>query len=163
MTEQCVSRGEGPWITYCMACRDRFARAGQESRHLLELVYGTDAGEPPDISEKRYNRRALKRELLREYWNEETVGMEPEFRIEYTMDAREMMDQRMILTEDVEHVLRAMRETGEAVLDRESGQIIARARIGNTTFWVAFTETGEDAYLVHRAYSHRMQVERRNG
>ena len=80
LTEQCLSRGEGPWVTYCMACRDRFARAGQESRHLLELVYGTDAGDPPDISEKRFNRRALKRELLRDYWNEETGGMEPEFK-----------------------------------------------------------------------------------
>ena len=163
LTEQCLSRGEGPWVTYCMACRDRFARAGQESRHLLELVYGTDAGDPPDISERRMNRRALKRELLRQYWNEETIGMEPDFKITYTPEAREMMDVRMILTEDVEAVLRAMRETGEAVLDSETGQIIARARIGNTTFWVAFTETGEDACLVHRAYSHRMQVERRNG
>ena len=109
------------------------------------------------------NRRALKRELLREYFQEEIGGMEPEFKIKYTADAREMMDARMILTEDVERVLRAMRETGEAVLDGETGQIIARARLGNTTFWVAFTEAGEDAYLVHRAYSHRMQVERRSG
>ena len=163
LTEQCLSRGEGPWVTYCMACRDRFARAGQESRHLLELVYGTDAGDPPDISEKRFNRRALKRELLRDYWNEETGGMEPEFKVTYTPEAREMMDARMILTEDAEHVLRVMRETGEAVLDQESGLTIARARIGNTTFWVAFTSDGENAYLVHRAYSHRMQVERRNG
>ena len=163
LTEQCLSRGEGPWVTYCMACRDRFAKAGQESHHLLELVYGTDAGDPPDISEKRYHRRALKRELLREYWNEETVGMAPEFKITYTPEAREMMDARMILTEDVEAVLRAMRETLEAVLDSESGLTITRARIGNTTFWVGFTSEGEDSYLVHRAYSHRMQVERRNG
>ena len=163
LTEQCLARGEGPWITYCMACRDRFARAGQESHHLLELVYGTDAGQPPDISEKRYNRRMLKRDLLLEYWNEETDGMEPEFKIAYTPEARAMMDERMILTEDAENVLRAMRETGEAVLDEESGLIIARARIGNTTFWLGFTETGADSYLVHRAYSHRMQVVRRQG
>ena len=163
LTEQCIARGEGPWITYCMACRDRFARAGQTSHHLLELVYGTDAGEPQDISEKRANRRALKRDLLRDYWNEEPIAMEPEFKVKYTPEARTMMDARMILTEDVEHVLRAMRETGEAVLDGESGLILARARIGNTTFWVGFTEDGADAYLVHRAYSHRMQVERRNG
>ena len=89
--------------------------------------------------------------------------MAPEFQIEYTPEARKMMDARMILTEDVEAVLRAMRETLEAVLDSESGLTITRARIGNTTFWVAFTNDGEDAYLVHRAYSHRMQVERRNG
>ena len=163
LTEQCIERGEGPWITYCMACRDRFARAGQETHHLLELVYGKDAQDAPDISEKRRNRRALKRDLLLEYWNEETKGMEPEFKITYTLEAREMMDQRMILTEDVENVLRAMRKTGEAVLDGESGLIIARARLGNTTFWVGFTEEGADAYIVHRAYSHRMQVVRRQG
>ena len=69
----------------------------------------------------------------------------------------------MILTEDAEKVLRAMRETGEAVLDGESGLTIARARLGNTTFWVGFTQEGADSYLVHRAYSHRMQVERRQG
>ena len=74
-----------------------------------------------------------------------------------------MMDARMILTEDVEHVLRVMRKTGEAVLDFESGLTITRARIGNTTFWVGFTNEDTDSYLVHRAYSHRMQVERRNG
>ena len=89
--------------------------------------------------------------------------MAPGFQIEYTSDAREMMDARMILTEDVEAVLRTMRETGEAVLDGESGLTIARARLGNTTFWVGFTQEGADSYLVHRAYSHRMQVERRQG
>ena len=89
--------------------------------------------------------------------------MEPEFKVTYTPEAREMMDARMILTEDAEHVLQTMRETGEAVLDAESGLTITRARIGNTTFWVGFTSEGEDSYLVHRAYSHRMQVERRNG
>ena len=163
LTEQCLSRGEGPWITYCMACRDRFAREGQESRHILELIYGTDAGAPPDISEKRRNRRMLKRELLREYWNEESEEMELGFTLEYTPEARQMMDERMILTEDVEKVLCAMRETGEAVLDDETGLTVARARLGNTTFWVAFTQTAPDAYLVHRAYSHRMQVVRRQG
>ena len=163
LTEQCLSRSDGPWITYCMACRDRFTRAGQETHHLLELVYGKAAQDAPDISEKRRSRRALKRDLLLEYWNEETKGMEPEFKLTYTPEAREMMDARMILTEDVEAVLRSMRETGEAVLDGESGLTIARARIGNTTFWVGFTEAGADSYLVHRAYSHRMRVERRQG
>lgn len=65
MTDKCLARSDAPYISYCMACRDRFARQGRESRHILELVYGTDAGAPPDISEKRYNRLSLKNELLR--------------------------------------------------------------------------------------------------
>ena len=47
MTEKCLERSDAPYISYCMACRDRFAREGRESRHILELVYGTDAGSPP--------------------------------------------------------------------------------------------------------------------
>ena len=74
-----------------------------------------------------------------------------------------MMDTRMILTEDVIAVLRDFRETGEAILDGEDGMLVARKRVGNATFWVKFTQEGEDAYTVHRAYSHRMQVVKREG
>ena len=163
MTEKCLERSDAPYISYCMACRDRFARQGRESRHILELVYGTDAGAPPDISEKRWNRLSLKKELLRDLWQEETTEMKLDFQLNYTDEARKMMDARMILTDDVIDVMKAYRETGEAVLDSESGLLIARKRVGNATFWVKFTQEGEDAYTVHRAYSHRMQVVKREG
>ena len=51
-----------------------------------------------------------------------------------------------------------MRESGEAILDADTGLIIARRRIGNATFWVKYTEEGKDSYLVRSAYSHRMNV-----
>ena len=35
-----------------------------------------------------------------------------------------------------------------------------RARLGNVTFWVALTED-EEGYTVRRAYSHRMNVIKR--
>ena len=158
MTQKCLSRSDEPYISYCMACRDRFAREGRESRHILELVYGTDAGAPPDISEKRYNRMRLKNDLLKELWNEEVYEVGPEFEIRYTPEALQMMDDRMILKSDVIDVLRYMRESGEAILDADTGLIIARRRIGNATFWVKYTEEGTDSYLVRSAYSHRMNV-----
>ena len=163
ITQKALERSDAPYISYCMACRDRFARQGRESRHILELVYGTDAGAPPDISEKRYNRLNLKRELLWELWQEETAEMKLDYELEYTEEARQLMDSRMILTDDVIGVINDYRENGEAILDSETGLMIARRRIGNATFWVKFTETGKDAYLVHRAYSHRMNVVRREG
>ena len=83
--------------------------------------------------------------------------MELDFRLEYTDEARELMDKRMILTDDVTEVMEYVAETGEAVLDEETGLLIARKRIGNVTFWVKFTEI-DGGYLVHRAYSHRMNV-----
>ena len=163
MTEKCLERSDAPYISYCMACRDRFARKGRESRHLLELCYGTDAGAPPDISEKRRNRLALKRELLLDLWHEETAEMKLDFELNYTDEARRMMDERMILTDDVIAVLQDFRETGEAILDGEDGMLVARKRVGNATFWVKFTQESEDSFTVHRAYSHRMNVVKREG
>lgn len=160
MTDKCLERSDLPYLSYCMACRDRFAREGRESMHLLELVYGTSADHCPDISAKRYNRLGLKNELLKEVWNEEVEAVDLDFTIEYTPEAEAMMDDRMILKTDVIRVLQALRETGEAILDEETGLIVTRARLGNVTFWVKFTET-ESGYLVHRAYSHRMTIQTR--
>ena len=128
--------------------------------HLLELVYGTSADHCPDISEKRWNRLSLRNTLLREVWNEEVEAVDLGFTIDYTPEAIEMMDDRMILKTDVIRVLQSLRETGEAILDEETGLIVTRARLGNVTFWVKFTET-ESGYLVHRAYSHRMTIHNR--
>lgn len=158
MTEKCLARSDAPYISYCMACRDRFAREGRESRHILELVYGTDAGAPPDISQKRYNRLTLKNDLLLNIWGEEGSDMEPDYKLEFTDEALNMMDDRMILKSDVIGVMDELRQTGEAIFDAETGLLIARRRIGNVTFWVKYTETGDGGYLVHRAYSHRMNI-----
>ena len=163
ITKKALERTDAPYISYCMACRDRFARQGRESRHILELVYGTDAGRPPDISEKRYNRLSLKKELLWELWQEETAEMKLDYELHYTEEARKLMDGRMILTDDVIGVMDDYRRTGEAILDLETGLMVARKRMGNATFWVKFTEAGENSYLVHGAYSHRMNVVRREG
>ncbi len=157
MTDKCLQRSDLPYLSYCMACRDRFAREGRESMHLLELVYGTAADHCPDISAKRYNRLGLRNQLLSEIWNEEVEAVDLGFTIAYTPEAEEMMDDRMILKTDVIRVLQNLRETGEAVLDGDTGLCVTRARLGNVTFWVNFTET-EDGYRVHRAYSHRMNV-----
>ena len=162
MTEKCLERSDLPYISYCMACRDRFAREGRESRHILELVYGTHAGSPPDISEKRYNRLTLRRDLLREIWNEETEELDVGFKIEYTTEVTALMDDRMILKSDIIAVLQELRKTGEAIMDADTGLCIARARLGNVTFWVKYEEI-EGGYKVCGAYSHRMIVERREG
>ena len=82
------------------------------------------------------------------------------FTIDYTPEAIDMMDDRMILKTDVIRVLQNLQDTGEAILDGETNLCVTRARLGNVTFWVKFTET-ESGYLVHRAYSHRMTIQTR--
>lgn len=157
MAEMCLSRSDAPYLTYCMACRDRFAREGRESMHILELVYGTSADHCPDISQKRYNRLGLKKQLLSELWKEEFAFMNVPFDIEYKEEAARAMDDRMILKSDVAQVLTLLRETDEAVLDEETGISITRARLGNVTFWVKYKEI-DNGYLVVGAYSHRMNI-----
>ena len=162
MTEKCLERSDAPYITYCMACRDRFAREGRESRHIMELLYGANASNMPDISEKRYNRLILKQTLLKNIWNEEPIMEKKDYTVAYTEEAIHMMDERMILKSDVERVLSDYRENQEAILDEETKELVTRSRLGNVTFWVRFVEI-EDGYLVHRAYSHRMNIMKRVG
>ena len=84
-----------------------------------------------------------------------------DYALVFTDEARELMDGRMILVEDVIAVLEDFRANGEAILD-EDGLLVARRRVGNATFWVKFSREGE-GYLVRRAWSHRMRVEKREG
>ncbi len=157
MTQRCLERSELPYLSYCMACRDRFAREGRESMHLLELVYGSSADNCPDISAKRYNRLSLKNQLLKDLWKEDIEEMDLGFELEYEPQAELMMDDRMILKSDVTRVIQSLRETGEAILDEESGLYVTRARLGNVTFWVKYKET-ETGYRIYSAYSHRMNI-----
>ncbi|MCI1822092.1 pyridine nucleotide-disulfide oxidoreductase/dicluster-binding protein [Megasphaera sueciensis] len=157
MAKMCVERSDTPYITYCMACRDRLAREGKESRHLLELIYNENVGAPPDISEKRYNRIQLKERLLREVWKELVEPVKYGFKVIFTPEARRMMDDRMILRTDVMQTLQYMRETKEVILEEKTGLLITRHRDGNVTFWVKY-EQKDDVYVVHCAYSHRMNI-----
>ena len=68
-----------------------------------------------------------------------------------------MMDDRMILQSDVVQVLRHLRETGQGILDGETGLCLTSLRLGNVTFWVRFEPIG-GGYRVHGAYSHRMNI-----
>ena len=151
---------EQPQLVYCMACRDRLARERARSVHLLELVYGVSASETPGISEKRRNRLYLKQSLLRGIWGEDVKNEPLGFRLDITDEARALMEQRMVLDTDVQRVMKAYLDSGEAVLENDSGLLVTRARIGNVTFWVKFTEDA-DGYTVHRVYSHRMTIETR--
>ena len=159
MAAKCTEEVPGaPYLTYCMACRDALAREGSESMHLLELIYAAPAGAPPDISGKRHNRLTLKNKLLKEIWGEDVIEMTYDFTLRITDEARAQMDERMILDTDVYAVMAAYRETGEAVVENDTGVLTACHRMGNVTFWVRFTEDG-DGCTVLGAYSHRMTVE----
>jgi hypothetical protein len=62
-----------------------------------------------------------------------------------------------------QHIMDEVRKTGACIFDEESGLYIACRRIGNATFWVKFSREGDGSCLVHRAWSHRMNVVKREG
>ncbi len=161
MARSCTKDEDVPYISYCMACRDRFAREGRESMHVLELVYAAPAGSPPDISEKRKNRLNLKRKLLEDLWKEELIKLSPEYKIVIPEDIAKILDERMILEEDVYDVIGAYHAGGSAAYDEKSGLLTSSLRKGNVTFWLTFTEDDADVYTIRGAYSHRMKVRTR--
>ncbi|MBS6398006.1 MAG: 4Fe-4S dicluster domain-containing protein [Clostridiales bacterium] len=155
--EFAAERTDRKILTYCMACRDQLARAGADTCHILELAYQVEPSPVPDLSRRRANRILLKQRLLREIWKEEPE-VEKMLAVTYADGAEALMEDRMILKSDIDGVLRAYEESGNAVLDQEKGWLVTCQRIGNVTFWVKFTKT-EDGYVVYGAYSHRMTVE----
>jgi glutamate synthase (NADPH/NADH) small chain len=54
-------------------------------------------------------------------------------------------------------VIEFAERTGSKLLNRQTGHWLAHHRPNAVTYWVEYTLQG-DAFVVHNAYSHRMQV-----
>lgn len=158
MSEFFVADRSKSYISYCMACKDRFRKAGADSLHILELVYGRDETKPPGLSARRNNRLQLKSRLLKTIWGEEVPMKGYDFVVHVDEALMGQIEERMILMDDIYQVFEYMRESGNAVLEVETGFLSTSARIGNVTFWVKYQETA-DGYCLKGAYSHRMIVE----
>ncbi len=151
------------YVTYCAMCRDFFAASGKRTLHLLDLIYGQDLDEQatrpsPGYSERHENRARLKRRLLKQVWREdmgEPSGKAIQLAISGDVGAR--LEQRLILIEDIQRVIGFAERTGSKLLNRQTGHWLAHHRPNAVTYWVEYTRQG-DAFVVHNAYSHRMQV-----
>ncbi|HMK42874.1 MAG TPA: hypothetical protein VK445_01915, partial [Dissulfurispiraceae bacterium] len=79
--------------------------------------------------------------------------------ISVSSEVSELLESRLILMEDVRRVLEHAEKTGNAMFDKQSGRFIAHYRPGSVTYWVEYTITMQDSvYVLHNAYSHRMEV-----
>ena len=68
------------------------------------------------------------------------------------------MQQRMILMEDVEEVVAYAEQSGDKIEDRATGHFLASHRPVNVTYWVEYS-AGASGFIIHNAYSHRMEVD----
>ncbi len=72
-------------------------------------------------------------------------------------DVRERLEQRLILTEDIQRVIEYAERTGRRLFNRETGHYLAYYKPTSVTYWVEYLPD-HGAYTIFNAYSHRMEV-----
>lgn len=158
-----IEANPASYITYCAMCRDFFVRQGKPTLHLLDLLYAGDLAEAacrpgPGYSQRHANRAGLKRRLLKTLWSEDMDQPPPAgLRLLISPEVQEILENRLILIEDIQRVIETAEQTGGRLLNRHTGHFLASQKLGSVTYWVEYTPQGE-AYQVHNAYSHRMEI-----
>jgi hypothetical protein len=71
---------------------------------------------------------------------------------------QQMMEQRLILVEDVQKVIDYAESTGKRMLNQSTGHYLAYYKPNSVTYWVEYTPQEDGSFLVHKAYSHRMEI-----
>jgi hypothetical protein len=145
-------------------CRDFFARQGKPTLHLLDLIFVEDPfrladRRGPGYSQRHENRRRLKKKLLKEIWGEDMADKKAYEGIQLIIprEAQEMLEARQILVEDIQQVIEYAERTGSKLLNKRTRHFLAYYKPGTVTYWVEYSPA-EEAYLIHKAYSHRMEI-----
>lgn len=156
-----IARNDADYVTYCAMCRDNFARRGKRAVHVLDLLFGDggDAAARPDpgFSRRQENRARLKARLLRTLWEEPVPESATAPELIVFPEVAAALERRLILHEDVRAAIRHAEATGEKIVDARTGHCIVGHRPVGVTYWIEYARQGE-AFVVYRAYSHRMQV-----
>lgn len=166
LAEKVVQRriSESPlqYLAYCAMCRDQFSFEGKPAWHLLDLIFGpgdfdkaTQKG--PDYSQRRENRARLKHSLLKDLWGEDVAEGRQPVKLQIPEQVRDLMERRMILTEDIQEVIEWAERTGFRLVNNHTGHFLAHHTPTIVTYWVEYSPYG-DGFAVHNAYSHRMEI-----
>jgi glutamate synthase (NADPH/NADH) small chain len=157
-----IRESDADYLVYCAMCRDNFAARGKRSLHLFDLLFGAGGEDPalrkgPGYSRRHENRARLKVELLRDLWGEKTAEGEAGMKLIISPEVSELLEARMILEEDLLQVVSYAETTGEKIRSPKTGNFIARYRPVSVTYWVEYSG-GDSGFIIHNAYSHRMEV-----
>jgi len=163
-----TAQNPNPYLTSCTNCRDFFQTYGKETTHILELIWGpeeavTKRGKEYSIMNfqaRRDNRRRLKAEMLKEFWQEDNAENERGYRkvkLIISEALQKKMDEQCILKDDLQQLIDFAEKNNQKMLVRETGHFVAGKRFGIITYWVEYTKE-DDHYVVHNCYSHRMKV-----
>ena len=148
----------------CIMCRDRLARQGKESLHLLDLLPMTAetsaagaASRAPvaGLSARRAGRVALRREVLAEYGETPPPPEAAALPLLSADDVLARMEDRFILRQDVQEAVEGIERTGQKFLEKESGHFVGSWRPRHVTFWVEYAISDEGC-VIYDAWCHRM-------
>jgi len=159
-----INESDLDYVTYCAMCRDFFARRGKHTLHIMDLMFAPDQPElaqknGPGFSQRHENRARLKEKMLKERWSE-TMPEQQAFeaiRLILPETVQQMVEDRLILVEDMQKVIEHAERTGKRMLNTATNHYLAYYKPTSVTYWVEYTPQ-EDSFLVHKAYSHRMEI-----
>lgn len=158
-----INESDEDMLVYCAMCKDLFVEGGKRTYHILDLIFSKDLKEAslrkmPNFSQRHINRVQLKKKLLKELWNEEAEAeIKQNEDIIIPEEVWRTMDERYILLENIQDVIRYAKESGKVFLNPEDGSFLASHRIEEVTYWVRYTEKNGVIQVV-TVYSHRMEV-----
>jgi len=164
-----IAESPADYVAYCAMCRDNFAARGKKTYHLLDLIYGQAddaslAKRGPGYSQRHENRVRLKNKMLKEVWGEKVAAEKNAYetiKLIIPAGVQEIMEDRLILLEDVQKVIEYAKRSGNKLLNRNNGHIMACHKPVSVTYWVEYSQQ-DDGFAIHNAYSHRMVVEGNN-
>jgi NADPH-dependent glutamate synthase beta subunit-like oxidoreductase len=165
MVQKRISERELDYVTYCAMCRDFFARKGKRTLHIFDYIFGAEKSDwatAPAVgfSQRHENRARLKEKLLRELWSEtmpEGSAFES-IRLVLPDDIQKIVEDRLILVEDMQKVIEHAERTGKRMLNKSTNHFLASFKPTSVTYWVEYTKQADGSFLIHKAYSHRMEV-----
>jgi Fe-S oxidoreductase len=155
------------YITYCGMCRDNLAAAGKRVLHILDILFADPqnadpaARKRPGWSQRKENRARLKERFKQALWGEKPVEKKEHecILIRISPQVRNILEERRILDEDIKKVILHAQRSGQTFFNEKTGRYRASFKPYNVTFWIEYSQN-ENAFDIHNAYSHRMEVVR---
>ena len=159
--KQQIDLSDDPYICYCTNCRDVFASRGKDCHHILDYILGINEAprSAPTVTQRRENRRKLKKELAQRYGLPiEPTEVDPGMNIHMTAKVAQKISADLILEEDLIQVIAQSEQRGRLLMNPENNHLVGHWKIGYLTYWVEFSRRDDGEYEIHNAYTHRMTI-----
>ncbi|MFA4916772.1 MAG: hypothetical protein WC560_08895 [Syntrophales bacterium] len=73
-------------------------------------------------------------------------------------EVAELLESRQIMQDEIKIVINNAETKREKLYQEKADRFLAKLRISQVTFYVEYSLSGENTYVVHSAYSHRTEL-----